>query len=562
MSINDRFYMDIHCHSTQKPFAQSIKMVPAFKNSTDPIHPHSIWHHDPPSDFDKFSNTLWGLTRFRQGDFTSLAKGNVRVVCVPLGPLEQGFVTIRENASWKNLEIFKQDWLVLGPLARFVAKKLRLLSILFDFITGLGRAKLREMKNRSDHRSYFKELDKENSYLAGLNRQSTLTPGIDGQNWSYFLARDYEIMMETLENNPKSIAVIPTIEGVYALGSDLDPKCRKNDRDLDIDYILDNVKNVKGWDFPPFFITFACHFNNRLCHHSMSCPRLLHYFLGFRYRMRSVFTRNGEKIIDRLLDTVPSEHNIGKRILIDIKHMSRRSRAAYIGWLDKYNKRPLTENSNEGYVPFEERVPIMVSHAGVFGSRRWKRISFRKREPFVKKDINIYDDEIEEIFRTGGLIGIQLDERIIGHKGYFKRVKKRIEKIDKEIKSLTDNLTEDPDKEKNLNNEKRKKWIEPVWNQIWHIANVLDRLDESHYSNGQTCWDIACLGTDFDGHIDPINEYWTAKELPRMEADLLLVAKDSLSNWSPHHSGNALNAEEIIDKFMSKNMGEFLRRHL
>ena len=53
-------------------------------------------------------------------------------------------------------------------------------------------------------------------------------------------------------------------------------------------------------------------------------------------------------------------------------------------------------------------------------------------------------------------------------------------------------------------------WAKLVWNQVRHIAEVLNM-------KGKYAWGIQALGTDFDGLIDPINGYWTAKEIDDLD---------------------------------------------
>ena len=50
---------------------------------------------DKPSSFEKNLNRAITLTKFTQSDFTTLAKGNVKVISASLYPIEKSFVNTR-----------------------------------------------------------------------------------------------------------------------------------------------------------------------------------------------------------------------------------------------------------------------------------------------------------------------------------------------------------------------------------------------------------------------------------------------------------------------------------
>ena len=70
---------------------------------------------------------------------------------------------------------------------------------------------------------------------------------------------------------------------------------------------------------------------------------------------------------------------------------------------------------------------------------------------FNTDDINFFDDEIIKIGNSNGLFGIQLDERRIGSKSILRETKA--------IMSKRNTLYS---------------WSKLVWNQISHMAEVLD----------------------------------------------------------------------------------------
>src|SRR5690554_3487841 len=87
-------YIDLHIHPAIKPFGNSFTRNRGI-NNPDKNAKDSLWHYDPPILTDKILNITTTLTKFRQSDFTSLAKGGADIVFVSLCGLEKGFVMNR-----------------------------------------------------------------------------------------------------------------------------------------------------------------------------------------------------------------------------------------------------------------------------------------------------------------------------------------------------------------------------------------------------------------------------------------------------------------------------------
>src|SRR6478736_9445523 len=85
------FYIDFHCHPSMKPYGKSFNSNPIGANSTDVYRDTSIWHYDAPSLFDRLIQDIGGICKFSQADFSTLAFGEVRIVCASIYPLERGF---------------------------------------------------------------------------------------------------------------------------------------------------------------------------------------------------------------------------------------------------------------------------------------------------------------------------------------------------------------------------------------------------------------------------------------------------------------------------------------
>jgi len=255
-------------------------------------------------------------------------------------------------------------------------------------------------------------------------------------------------------------------------------------------------------------MTLAHHFFNELCGHAESLTGVVKLAVDQSYKMNTGFTPLGLEVVDRMLD-----NSGNKRILIDIKHMSRASRLEYFNLLDtKYSG---------------ENIPVIVSHGAVIGNDQDKHL-------FMNADINLYDDEIIRVAQTNGLFGLQLDERRIAAHGDFEL---------KKTHSL----------------ERRKVLFHSsflVWRQIQHIAELLDSL-------GLFAWGIQTIGSDYDGMIDSINGFWTAENLPTLEDYLLMHAHNYMKSGQNKliHIFNKLDPEEIVNRFMGDNAYKFVMKN-
>jgi hypothetical protein len=201
-----------------------------------------------------------------------------------------------------------------------------------------------------------------------------------------------------------------------------------------------------------------------------------------------------------------------------------------------------------------DEIPIIVSHGAVNGmisdDQRFVQIedSFRKFNPL---DINIFDFEIVKICETNGFLGIQPDSRRIASVNMLTKAKTKYDKVIK-------NWLYRKFRWKRYIKETRKKMAELVWNQILHIALVLDK-------NNLPAWGTATLGSDYEGGIKPLEGFWTAKDFPLLKKFLKKHAKAFMKKkpsdeWVCPRNGT-ISHKEIVDKFMYKNAKRFLEKY-
>ena len=333
------------------------------------------------------------------------------------------------------------------------------------------------------------------------------------------------------ELGKSQLVFVPTIEGTHIFDQVMDchepwDKHPEGIPDEKLFIILQRVRELregKNGILRPIFITFAHHFWNGLCGHARSIPGLFKRIFNQENGIEQGFTEAGRKVVNALLEEQKDDNgSVLPPVYIDIKHMSRKSRLEYFEFLD-------TRFS-------EKNIPVIISHAGVTGLSKpdgSKDTEAARENLFMEDPINFYDDEILRVYDSNGLFGIQLDSKRIGS---GKAVRYNRWKISK-----SDTLYS------------RAKL---VWNQVRHIAELLDR-------NNRYAWGIQSIGTDFDGFIDPISGYWTATEIHELNRYLLKYVHQYL-----HHSGTSfcqqknrnISAEEVVDRIMTSNALDFLSR--
>ena len=472
--MKNDFFVDIHCHPSMKPFGKSFtKAGKPGKNNSDRKHKDSIWHYNPPSFIDKVLNQALKVTKFSQSDFSAGSYANVKVVCASLYPIERSFCRNKMGQS------------IVSDLPA-------------NFATGFGKNRIDVIQDFNSA-AYFTDLQAEYKFLLALDgQQVTLT---DNRRYTYRIVKSYAELEALLQDeNPEAetLAVIVTIEGAHAFGCGVDGNAT-------IDILRGNIQTVKQWDHPPFFITFAHHFYNELCGHAESLAGLLKSVTDQSEGMDQGFTPLGKEAVKLLLDKAS-----GKRILIDIKHMSVQARQEYYALLE--NEYP------------NEKIPIIVSHGCVQGNAK-------DAHKFNTASINFSDQDILKVAASGGLLGIQLDERRIASDALLRYARS----FTKRTKVLYH-------------------WAELVWNQVQHVAELLD-------SNGYFAWGNMCMGTDFDGIIDPINGYWTHEDIPDLESYLLMHASNYMKAGPALSPDNKIHEEEIVNRIMRSNAVDFFKAH-
>jgi microsomal dipeptidase-like Zn-dependent dipeptidase len=193
--------------------------------------------------------------------------------------------------------------------------------------------------------------------------------------------------------------------------------------------------------------------------------------------------------------------------------------------------------------------PVVASHIGVSGRETnlkgassemlqpedFPADRLKSRERFNPWDINLHDYDIVAIHELGGLMGLILDERILASQAVQKDV----------AAGKADPYT-------------------PLFNQIEHIYKTLRKAGVP----APECLDSVCMGSDFDGFIEPIQHVVTAADYrpqapegPKPSARPLEQALVEYFRTHPKYAKETkLEPEEMARKVLRTNVLRFLKK--
>lgn len=507
------FNTDIHAHVSLKPYNMH---YPLFD------HPNiNLWQ-----EYTADASNIYRWTRhvrkaaavpaFTSSNLDDLVKGNVRVVFASICPIQ-----------WE----FTQPSRVM----RMMSFNKHKLNNMIAYYAGTSSKKIEAI--RLQHTEYFQDLLGELSLWYRGNGQSS-----PNTKHTYHLTRNFAEVQRVLEQ-PNTIAVVLNIEGAHALGCG-GPNAKRIAResaDALHQIVLQNIAQLKSQPYPIFSITLANHYYNQVCGQTRTHSGLLSAAAhSEREGQNEGLTELGYVVLDELL----SDKN-GKRILIDVKHMSVKARMDYYEWLQK---------------KYGKSIPILYSHGAVNGLPKmadafeWNK--HRENLEFVrdkKKDnknsylnqwsVNLYDDEIKLICDTKGLIGIMLEDiRIAGKESL------------KELNATMDGSAQ-----------QRDEFLKML------LANVFQII---HAVGDKSAWDYIAIGSDFDGAISPMPRYEDASRFMELRRDIIemlsniqkhkmVLTKDNypFSNEEIIKLLHGYSPEMIADKLLAQNTVQFLARN-
>lgn len=448
-----------------------------------------------------------------------------------------------------------------------------LINRISPIISHLDRGMVKDIRQRDYYQRFLEKV---------VHLENSLVPR-DG-------AKPYKILSSAGELDTAGNNLILAIEGAHILQTtdDEDPLVKLNE--------------LKNFRHKIFYLTL-CHFaRNPLCTQAFAMklvkPDKVPNFLP----AGTGLTAEGKSVIKRAY----AHDDTGKRILIDVKHMSLSGRQQFYSW-------------KNGDAAMKD-LPIIASHVGVTGvswaatsrKRHYKEVHYlpslgqwaveyhrplglrlgNLKSYFTPTTINLFDEDIREIVASKGMIGIMLDQRQLGvskkpfeyfdrddfdrlasEPGEDRRSGPAEEKIfaskgDEEdyIDSLTfkgyrelfsppdlnpvdfvsdmsgkvtdlfkkedaegdgpstyrSRTTHTPYKARRLSR-KRKRHLLHLCNNLLHIADVA----------GAEAWSHVCIGSDFDGLVDAVNNCRNVTEYRDLEEHLYDILMELVDNGGP-----------------------------
>lgn len=542
-------FADLHCHPSNRMFnsLRQSKNDP-FKNLpfTSPPFKHTIWYQLPDDVKKKREQIEKGFTgdmaAFPQCDIRSLTDSDTRIVFAAIYPLEKGFVmgNARKGIAAESFTALTARMLAKGGkkwLAPILKPFTKILDPLVNILInnpGSARDLLQKLMMRfSTDRinfiqgksyDYFKEAECEYAfYKYGDNRQP---PGEAHVN-QYQLARDNQHLQQIIQQTP-DIAIILTLEGMHML-------TQQTNEDNKLEYVAweklkERIDAIKSWNV--FFVTYSHHYSNELAGHAKSLPQLMQEItdqVPFCNSGISEHRPDGMRAIRRLLSLDENnvrDNSLGRRVLIDVKHMAVKARKEYYAMVTAYNK------NNP-----QDKIPIIASHVAYANRKSLDELiaalngenDFSFKDSFYQWGINMSDEDVKVIVESGGIIGLSFDQRIVG--------------IDLATRPATP-----------------KGWT-------WYLANnifaFVRACVDGNLNQPYRIWDCIGLGTDFDGFIDPVNPFGSAERFGYCMTLLLDYFKE-LGEPTKRYLGlleNPYTPEQVVEKIAWKNAYEFAVRN-
>lgn len=414
---------------------------------------------------------------------------------------------------------------------------------------------------------------------------------------------------DEIDNSGNVINVILAIEGGHGFYTRNDVFDQENNPQEIIEALIDWKIQAKSGTKPRLlYITPTHHAANCLANHAFAVPpdfagNGINSKAGGFNPVANGITEKGEEFMKIALRQNQSED----RILIDIKHLSLRSRLQYYEIVDSLNAEDAAN-----------QIPIVASHFGVTGLSWTDSIvntcsefeaddkcysvhydeslwlngfkisdsdspTNEKHIQFNPWSINLFNEEIMIIIRSKGLIGLSFDSRILGNETVAEERFSKIELqpllsiggIDFRQKDEdnnyfflpTNHISADDTRYPNDSsvatfrfnsfNSKSTTDLLALCQNIIHIVRI----------GGNDAWNRICIGSDFDGIINPIDCANDASRIPDMKNDfkkyIKLMAKMLNDYFIEKETGESpiIVPNDFYEKFISENANHFLAVH-
>lgn len=578
------------------------------------------------SDLRKALGLAWEINTTSQIHLNSVQESGFRIICTSLYPLERVFTIalkdVKKSVLWNVISTIRDVRLVLGALEVLGPPAFRKL---VATLTGFEVDRIKAVGDGDYH--YYEVLKAEYDFLVANQNELPAYGKIEYELARNFA----DTQRITNEGKLAVIHTIEGCNAFLDLSGQFEHHLqneRQGQTQQIIEILKNNIKDFRDQAFPPFIITLAHHQYNFLCGHSPSFISLSKLFLkqegettregtGEKIQFYDVGIRSWAfEIIELIL-----EKRLGKvRTLIDTKHMSPAAREDYHEFVK--NKRQQGDKIPIIQTHTGVNGRPKMGEARIANKSLELKAKDRNKSFFNTGSINLFDDEIADIVESGGMMGIMLDEkRIVGEMlppdamrftrnlpfqdvkvegsintelkkaqlEFNKQPYQRYLYVKKEFKKCMFRLVRDRGKleveklkDPDQQNQQRIKRIvkriserekeililraqlEPValsilFNQFFHIVQM--------GGNKKSVWNHICIGTDYEGVIDPLDIYYYAGRLADFKERLVKFWKSqlNLSDDEPFKKYKLHLFDETpefyIEKVLWGNSQWFLRKH-
>lgn len=267
-----------------------------------------------------------------------------------------------------------------------------------------------------------------------------------------------------------------------------------------------------------------------------------------------------------------------KGILIDIKHTSLFARKQLYDYRIGETNWPLVcthagltgiSQADRGKYFFE-----MDNDRGFKVVRHFKPAGYLLGTSFNACSINLYDEDVKEIIYSGGIIGLSLDQRILGtpvdymlsdnyfydmweeevispdEKDYFINVPRLTPSLS-DILETTDIILED--KQDNIRFHGRH-----FLNQVFHLFKIADKYNINKAYMAQRI----CIGSDFDGLINPVDGCPNVTMFEKFKNYLtryFMEWEEDFSEVTGIRVSDFITPKELMENIFYRNGLEFLK---
>lgn len=532
-------FADLHCHPALFGFNRLRHSVD--DENPDRFHPWSI----PDAVDHRAMAEGRRAASYTQCTMPMLAESKTRLAFASITPIEKGFFFGAEDVAEETrfeIELFKlvSGTSLVTAASRFLTGRRddaarEMVSVLRNrgaARRALQRAFMRYDDQRvrfmmSDEYDYFEELLRELDFYRNADDHDGAAVLHTPNGPAHQVAGKYQIVktaghLEEVLEHTEDVALVMTIEGAHPIS------VRPDGLPYSREQIEEHLSILKDLDFPILFITLAHHFQNWLCGHAHSLPDAAHWVMSQKSGMGEGYTALGRWVTSELLDL--DEHlrpRGGRRILVDCKHMSPRARREYYSDI----VRPHNAWAKREDAPL---IPVIASHSAYSGVKTLGELIANEarendhwhRNPFLAWGINHSDEDVREVFDSRGLIGLCFDQRICGV----------------------------PPRQV----VPREAWADILFRQILATVDVVLQDERLGWDERMQAWDIVCIGSDFDGLIDPVTAYPTALHFQAFADDLAERLEDVR-----HTRGiESVGVERLVEKICWRNAYEFALRNL